>query len=102
MVSFFKKNSQSIIIPYLLVYYIYFFKPILGLTPVIGNTCIIVEGATTWLPCGVIVAIVEVSSPEVGANVGHLFSNAIYQEQGKTIVSHYKPSSNRSIIYSWV
>jgi hypothetical protein len=25
-------------------------------------------------------------SPEVGANVGHLFSNAIDQEQGNTIV----------------
>jgi hypothetical protein len=29
---------------------------------------------------------VEVSSPEVGANVGHLFSDAINQEQGNTIV----------------
>jgi hypothetical protein len=36
---------------------------------------------------------VEVSSPEVGANVGHLFSNAKYQEQGNTIVSYYGPSS---------
>jgi hypothetical protein len=26
------------------------------------------------------------SSPEVGANVGHLFSNASDQEQGNTIV----------------
>jgi hypothetical protein len=31
--------------------------------------------------------VVGVSSPEVGANVGHLFSNAIYQEQGNTIVN---------------
>jgi hypothetical protein len=31
--------------------------------------------------------IVEVSTPEVGANVGHLFSNAIDQEQGNTIVN---------------
>jgi hypothetical protein len=31
--------------------------------------------------------VVEVSSPEVGANVGHLFSNAINQEQGNTIVN---------------
>jgi hypothetical protein len=30
---------------------------------------------------------VEVSSPEVGANVGHLFSNATYQEQGNTIAN---------------
>ena len=34
------------------------------------------EGATAWLFCEAIVATVEVSSPEVGANVGHLFSNA--------------------------
>jgi hypothetical protein len=27
---------------------------------------------------------VEVSSPEVGANVGDLFSNAMSQEQGNT------------------
>jgi hypothetical protein len=31
--------------------------------------------------------IVEVSTPEVGANVGHLFSNTIDQEQGNTIVN---------------
>jgi hypothetical protein len=34
-------------------------------------------------------AIVEgghLSSPNVGANVGHLFSNAVNQEQGNTIV----------------
>jgi hypothetical protein len=28
--------------------------------------------------------IVEVSTPEVGANVGDLFSNAMNQEQGNT------------------
>jgi hypothetical protein len=31
--------------------------------------------------------VMEVSSPEVGANVGHSFSNAIDQEQGNTIVN---------------
>jgi hypothetical protein len=31
--------------------------------------------------------VVEVSSPEVCANVGHLFSNVINQEQGNTIVN---------------
>jgi hypothetical protein len=31
--------------------------------------------------------VVEVSSPEVGTNIGHLFSNAINQEQGNTIVN---------------
>jgi hypothetical protein len=30
--------------------------------------------------------VVEVSTLEVGANVGYLFSNAIDQEQGNTIV----------------
>ena len=28
----------------------------------------------------------RLSSPEVGANVGHLFSNAVNQEIGNTIV----------------
>jgi hypothetical protein len=32
--------------------------------------------------------VVEVSSPEVGTNVGHLFSNAMNQEQGNTIVNN--------------
>jgi hypothetical protein len=32
--------------------------------------------------------VVEVNSPEVGANVGHLFSNVVSQEQGNTIVDH--------------
>jgi hypothetical protein len=56
--------------------------------PVIGSTSFVAKGATTWLTCEVIVAIVEVSSPEVGANVGHLFSNAVSQEQGNAIVNH--------------
>jgi hypothetical protein len=60
--------------------------------PVIGSTSFVAEGATTWLSCEAIVAIVEVSSPEVCANVGHLFSNDVYQEQGNTIVSYYRPS----------
>jgi hypothetical protein len=55
--------------------------------PVIGSTSFGVEGATAWLTCEVIVAVVEVSSPEVGANVGYLFSNAVSQEQGNTIVN---------------
>jgi hypothetical protein len=42
------------------------------------------EGATAWLLYEAIVTTVEVSSPEVGANVGHLFSNAMNQEQGNT------------------
>jgi hypothetical protein len=52
--------------------------------PVVGSTSFITEG---WLLCSAIVTVVEVSSPEVGANVGHLFSNAIDQEQGNTIVN---------------
>jgi hypothetical protein len=38
-----------------------------------------------------------VSSPEVGANVGHLFSNAISQEQGNTIVRYQGPSSSEAL-----
>jgi hypothetical protein len=48
--------------------------------PVNGSTSFVVEGATTQLSCEAIVAIVEVSSPEVGANVGHLFSSVVHQE----------------------
>jgi hypothetical protein len=32
--------------------------------------------------------VVEVSSPEVAANVGYLFSNVVSYEQGNTIVNH--------------
>jgi hypothetical protein len=46
----------------------------------------VAEDATTWLLCEAIVIVVEVSSPEVGANVGHLFSDVLNQEQGNTIV----------------
>jgi hypothetical protein len=56
--------------------------------PVIGSTSFVAEGATTWLSCKAIVAIVEVSSTEVGANVSHLFSNVVRQEQGNTVVKH--------------
>jgi hypothetical protein len=38
------------------------------------------------IPCEVIISVVEVSSPEVDANVGHLFSNVVNQEQGNTII----------------
>jgi hypothetical protein len=55
--------------------------------PVIGSTSFVVEDATTWLLCEAIVTVVEVSSLEVGANVGHLFSNDIDQEQANTIVN---------------
>jgi hypothetical protein len=55
--------------------------------PVIGSTSFVIEGATTWLLYEAIVTTVEVSSSEVGANVGHSFSNAINQEQGNTNVN---------------
>jgi hypothetical protein len=55
--------------------------------PVIGSTSFVTEGATTWLLYEAIVTTVEVSSLEVGANVGHLFSKAINQEQGNTSVN---------------
>jgi hypothetical protein len=53
---------------------------------VIGSTNFVAKGAIAWLPCKAIVAVVEVTSPEVGANVGHLFSNAVNQEQANTII----------------
>jgi hypothetical protein len=40
------------------------------------------------VPCRMLTEGCGVSSPEVGANVGHLFSNAMGQEQGNTIVNH--------------
>jgi hypothetical protein len=55
--------------------------------PVIGSASFVAKDAIAWLLCEAIVAVVEVSSPVVGANVGHLFSNAIDQEQGNTIVN---------------
>jgi hypothetical protein len=39
----------------------------------------------------------EVSSPEVGANVVHLFSNVVNQEQGNTIVKDKGPSSSDAL-----
>jgi hypothetical protein len=54
----------------------------------IGSTSFVAEGVTAWLTCEIIVTIVEVSSPEVGANFGHLFLNVVNQEQGNTIINH--------------
>jgi hypothetical protein len=54
---------------------------------VIGSTSFVAEGVTTWLFCKAIVAIVEVSLPEVGANVGHLFSNAMKEDL--RLLKHY-------------
>jgi hypothetical protein len=45
--------------------------------PVIGNTSFVVEDASAWLLNEAIGSKVEVSSPEVGANVGDLFSNTM-------------------------
>jgi hypothetical protein len=45
--------------------------------PVIESTSFVAEGAMTWLLNEAISSKVEVSSPEVGANVGDLFSNAM-------------------------
>jgi hypothetical protein len=49
---------------------------------VIGSTSFVAEAASAWMLDEAINSIVEVSSPEVGANVGDLFSNAMSQEQG--------------------
>jgi hypothetical protein len=54
---------------------------------VIGSTSFVAEGATIWVPCEAIVTVVEVSSPDVSANVVYLFSNAVNQEQGNTFVN---------------
>jgi hypothetical protein len=37
----------------------------------------------------------RLSSPEVGANVGHLFSNVVNQEQDNTIVKDHGPLSSK-------
>jgi hypothetical protein len=47
----------------------------------IGSTSFVDKAVTTWPPCEAIVVVVEVSSPTVGSNVGHLFSNDVNQEQ---------------------
>jgi hypothetical protein len=65
--------------------------------PMIGSTSFIAEGAITWLLCEAIVTVMEVSSLEVGANVGHLFSNIVGKEQGNTIVNYYGPSSSEAL-----
>jgi hypothetical protein len=39
----------------------------------------------------------EVNSPEVGANVGFLFSNVVSQKQGNTIVKGQGPSSSEAL-----
>jgi hypothetical protein len=39
----------------------------------------------------------RLSSLEVGANVVHLFSNAVNQEQGNTIVKDQGPSSSKTL-----
>jgi hypothetical protein len=55
---------------------------------VIGSTSFVAEGAMVWVPREAIIVVVEVSSPEVGANVGYLFSNVVNQEQDNTIIKH--------------
>ena len=50
----------------------------------IGSTSFVAEDATTWLLNEANSSIVEVSLPEVDANVGDLFSTAMNQEQGNT------------------
>jgi hypothetical protein len=45
--------------------------------PIIGNTSFVAEDASACLLNEAISSKVEVSSPEVGANVGDLFSNAM-------------------------
>jgi hypothetical protein len=63
----------------------------------IGSTSFVAEGAMALIPCEVIVAVVEVSSPKVGANVGHLFSSTVNQEQGNMIVKDKIPSPSEAL-----
>jgi hypothetical protein len=58
--------------------------------PVIGSTSFVAECAN--------VTVVEASSPEVGTNVGNLFSNVVNQEQGNTIVKDEGPSSSEALL----
>jgi hypothetical protein len=46
----------------------------------------VAEGDVAWSPCEVIIVVAEVSSPEVGANVVHLFLIVVNQKRGNTIV----------------
>jgi hypothetical protein len=64
--------------------------------PVIGSTSFVAEAASAWVLDEVISSKVEVSSPEVGTNVGDLFSNAMNQEQGNTVlkVNILRPSKH--------
>jgi hypothetical protein len=39
----------------------------------------------------------RLSSLKVGANVGHLFSNVVDQEQGNTVVNYYRPSFSKAL-----
>jgi hypothetical protein len=55
-------------------------------------------GSTSFVAEGAIATVVEASSPEVGANVGHLFSNDVNQEQGNTIVKDEGPSSSEALL----
>jgi hypothetical protein len=52
--------------------------------PIIGSTSFMAEGTSAWLLNEAISSKVELSSPEVGDNVGDLFSNAMNYEQGNT------------------
>jgi hypothetical protein len=45
--------------------------------PIIGSTSFVAEDVSAWLLNEAISSSVEVSSAEVGANVGDLFSNAM-------------------------
>jgi hypothetical protein len=64
--------------------------------PVIGSTIFVAEVASASLLNEAISSTVEVSSPEVDANVGDLFSNAMNQEQGNTVlkVNILRPSKH--------
>jgi hypothetical protein len=48
----------------------------------------VAEGDAAWSPYEAIIVVMEVSLPEVSANVVHLFFIAMYQKQDNAVVKH--------------
>jgi hypothetical protein len=53
-----------------------------------GGTSFVATDDEAWWLWEVIVVIMEVSSPEVGANVGYLFSIVVNQKQGNKNIKY--------------
>jgi hypothetical protein len=61
----------------------------------------VAKGATTWLLCEAIITTVEVSSPEVGANVGPC-SRMLYIKNKATQLLMIKDLHPSNIISFWI